>query len=103
MIEHHRLLKRELARIRRLRTTLNESIRGSILFEDIHFAIRSGDKLKTPMFQARWYHHLWYCHWRPYINRVLGVFLGLCSLILLISETQVFLGGNSLIGYIMLV
>jgi hypothetical protein len=34
---------------------------------------------------------LWYCRVRPVFNKVFAVVVGLCCLILLISENQVFL------------
>ena len=83
-------MKRVLARHRRDRHIFEGYINQSILYEDVLEAQKRGDgKLRSPLVNSRW--SWWYLTARQPVMRTLSVLVGTCSIILLISETQVFL------------
>lgn len=82
--------------------TVKEYLEKAILLEDILDAKRENKKLVTPLFEVSALKNFWYLELQPIVYRVLSILFGIGSLIVLISETQVFLTPNSsLLGYLL--
>ena len=58
--------------------------RDEQLIKDKHYPNYSG-QLHTKLFEAKWYHSLWYLKYRKVVNRILAMIIGTGAIVLLAS------------------
>ena len=78
-------MKRAIARCRRQEKQLKYYVVEAVFYEDVREARNNGHKVKSLVRPLRDWESKWYTHIRPVVNRAAALFVGLCSVILLIS------------------
>lgn len=103
-IEHHRLMKRVLARHRRHTKNLEQFVLNAILYEDICDGMSSDSReLDSLVARKNCWNSLWYLKLAPVFYKSLAVMLSILSLLILIAETQLFLTSDnrSILGWLL--
>jgi hypothetical protein len=62
-----------------------------VFYEDVKEAIETGKKLQSLAKRTNAIQDWWFCKARALVDKLLAILLGISSVILVISESQVFL------------
>lgn len=103
IIEHHRLMKRIIARIKRLRISIKEFIDTAILDEEVYMARKNNHELASDVIKVSPTKSMWLCTVKPFFYKAACVFMTLFGILITIAETQVFLTNkSSFFGWLLL-
>lgn len=97
-------MRRVLARVRRLKITMEELVVSAILDEELEVARRGNGRLESGVVGVTAMGSLWRVRIKPFLYMAASIFMTLFGILITIAETQVFLTNkSSFLGWLLLV
>jgi hypothetical protein len=95
-------MRRAIARWRRQEKAMADYVRQALFYADVLEAVEKQTPLRSMVKHTNSWQQQWYCRIRPKFNKFLSLVIGLGSVVMLVSETQVFLTrDSSVLAYVL--